>query len=303
MQADLSLPRFSDVPVQGGQLRVASWGTGPRTVLGVHGITGSCMQLAPVARLLDEDVRIVVPDLRGRGASNDLPGPYGILNHAADCAAVVENFTDGPVVALGESLGGFVSVVLAATRPDLVERLVLADGGLPTPVPSGLDPDELIRAVIGPAIDRLDLLFPSLEAYLDFWREHPAVSEEWNEDVECYLEYDLEPTEGGFRSRARKEAVHQDGIDVLAGHELIARTLETVSCPVTLVRACRNLVNEEPPLYPDAVVGDWKSRLPGLGDELVTDTNHYTLMFGTCGAKALAAHVLAAGDRGGSADG
>jgi lipase len=298
LQADLSQPRFSDVPVHGGELRVAAWGTGPSTVLGIHGITGSCIQLAPVARLLAPDFQLVAPDLRGRGASNGLPGPYGIANHAADCAAVVERFADGPVVVIGESLGGFVAVMLAATRPDLVERLVLADGGLPTPVPAGLDPDELIRAVIGPAIDRLDQVFPSLEAYLDFWRAHPALGEEWNEDVERYLEYDLEPAEGGFRSRARKDAVRQDGIDVLAEQELIQRGLEKVSCPIAFVRACRNLVNAEPPLYPDEVVAEWKSRLPGLGDELVPDTNHYTLMFGAAGARVLASQV-----RRGTADG
>jgi pimeloyl-ACP methyl ester carboxylesterase len=291
LEGDLSLPAFGDAAVPDGSLRVACWGSGERVVLGIHGITGSSVQLAPVAHLLDSDWRMIAPDLRGRGASNDLPGPFGVIRHAEDCAAVIEQFGGGPVVVLGESLGGFVAVTLAATRPDLVERLVLADGGLPTPVPADLDPDTLIRLVIGPAIDRLEQVFPTRRAYLDFWRRHPALGEEWNEDVEAYLEYDLEATEGGFRSRARKEAVREDGIDVLARHDLIAGATERVECPLVLVRACRNLVNAEPPLYPDEVVAKWRERLPSLEDELVADTNHYTLMFGRAGAEALAAHV------------
>ena len=40
---------LADVPVAGGNLRVAKWGQGESVVLGIHGITGSSMQLAPVA--------------------------------------------------------------------------------------------------------------------------------------------------------------------------------------------------------------------------------------------------------------
>src|SRR5579875_2000924 len=290
--ADRVLPDFRDVDVPGGPLRVAVFGTGGRVVLGIHGITGSSIQLAPVARRLASNFTLVAPDLRGRGASNSLPGPFGVRRHAEDCARVIEQHADGPVVVLGESLGGFVGVVLAAERPDLVARLVLADGGLPTPVPDGLDHDTLIRAVIGPAIDRLGQVFPSRDAYLDFWKGHPAVGEEWNDDVEAYLDYDLEATDGGFRSRARAEAVRTDGIDVLAETDVIAEAAENVSCETVLVRACRNLVNQLPPLYPDGVVASWRSRMLRLSDEVVDDTNHYTLMFGDAGASALTRHVV-----------
>lgn len=282
------------MPVAGGEMRIATWGEGDRVVVGIHGITGSCMQLAPVARRLVAGVRLVCPDLRGRGASNRLPPPFGVRSHAADCAAVIEHASGGPVTVLGESLGAFVAVVLAASRPELVERLVLADGGLPTEVPRGMETDELLKAVIGPAIDRLDHVFPTEQAYLDFWRVHPAVGEEWNADVEAYLAYDLEPADGGgYVSRAQKDAVRADGGDVLAESSVIAGSLRQIRCPIVLVRAARNLVNALPPLYPEEAVAPWRPLLEDFTDELVEDSNHYTLMFGERGAGVLADRAAA----------
>lgn len=284
-------PVFDDIPVNGGDLRVATWGRGDQVVLGIHGITGSSMQLAPIARRLSPDYMLVAPDLRGRGGSNRLPPPFGVRSHAEDCAAVVNHYSDRPVVVLGESLGGFVAVLLAATWPALVDRLVLADGGIPTPVPEDVDTDALLQAVIGPAIDRLGRVFPTPESYLDFWRVHPALSEEWNSDVEAYLQYDLESAGDGYVSRARKEAVRADGADVLTDSSAITAALTSLTCRIVLVRARRNLVNQTPPLYPDDVVERWRSLLGDFNDEIVEDTNHYTLMFGKRGAGRLAAYV------------
>ena len=71
-------PTSATVAVAGGEIHVTSWGHGERVVLGIHGITGSSMQLAPIARRLGPDFTLVAPDLRGRGASNHLPPPYGV---------------------------------------------------------------------------------------------------------------------------------------------------------------------------------------------------------------------------------
>lgn len=281
-------PQFFDVAVDGGAMRVARFGSGDRIVLGLHGITGSCMQLVPVVRHLGAPFTLMAPDLRGRGASNDLPGPYGMIAHADDTAAVLRSVTDGPAVVVGESMGAYVAVVLAARHPDLVSSVVLADGGLPLPVPPGLDPDVVLDAVLGPALARLRQVFASRQAYLDFWRAHPAVGEDWNDDVEAYLDYDLEATDGGWRSRAREEAVRVDGGQHVVEPTLIEEHLRRVSCPLALIRAPRNLLNQAMPLLPDDAVATWQQVLPQLSDAMVDDTNHYTLMLGVRGAARIA---------------
>lgn len=285
---DLSDPELFDVGVSGGDLRVGRYGAGPTPVLGLHGITGTLMQLAPVARHLPPHLALVAPDLRGRGASNHLGGPFGMRAHADDCAAVVSLVADAPVVVVGESMGAYVAVVLAARHPDLVARLVLVDGGLPLPVPPGVDVDQVMEAVLGPALERLGRVFPTTQSYLDFWRAHPALGACWNPDIEAALEYDLEPVEGGFRSRARPEAVRVDGSEHIVAPALVEEALSAVECPVTLLRAPRNLLDQPVPLLPDGAVAPWKARLEAFSEELVPDTNHYTICYGARGAARIA---------------
>jgi pimeloyl-ACP methyl ester carboxylesterase len=285
-------PTFFDVGVQGGDLRVARFGDGPTTVLGIHGVTASSLSLAPVARQLGRKFSVVAPDLRGRGDSNRLPGPFGMQAHAADCAAVLDHLDEGPVVVVGESMGAFVAVVLAAARPELVERLVLVDGGLPPPLPEGIDVDQVLDAVLGPAIARLRQTFPSPEAYLDFWKAHPALQEDWSDDIEAYLLYDLEPADdGGFKSKVSEDAVRADGAQNITDVEVVADSLRNLRLPVTLVRAVRGLLNQPVPLLPDFVVDQWRPDLPQLVDEVVDDTNHYTICFGERGAKVVAERI------------
>lgn len=290
-------PASLQVRVSGGALHVARWGPGPASVIGIHGITASSMSLLPVARRLGPDVTLVAPDLRGRGASNGLPGPFGLGAHAEDCARVLEELAGAPAVVVGESMGAFVAVVLAAARPDLVERLVLVDGGLPLPLPEGVDPAGVAEAVLGPALARLRMTFPTAGAYLDFWRAHPAVGEEWSADLEAYLRYDLVPAEdGAFRSRVSEDAVRADSDQVLLDTGTVDQALRSLTCPIRLIRATRNLLNQVPPLIPDEVVAEWRSVLPRLDDTVVDDTNHYTVMLGARGADTIVDAVVTAPD-------
>ncbi len=295
----MTKPEPVDVEVAGGLLRVlVHRPEGEPTlppVLGLHGVTASAMSLQPVARGLVSETLIAAPDLRGRGASGQLPPPYGMGVHADDCAAVVRALGLDPVIVVGESMGGYVSIVFAAKYPELVKSVVLVDGGIPLPLPPGVPPETILPLVLGPAIERLSKTFRSVEDYLDYWRPHPAVSEGWNADVEDYLRYDLTGEEPHLRSRVSKEAVEGDFADQLTYPEVIADSLASLTCPLHLIRATRGLLNEPTPLLPEPLVDSWLERLPQLTVETVDDTNHYTLMFGERGAERIvqAVHAIA----------
>jgi len=286
-------PMFFDVQVEGGSMQVARWagdGDGP-IVLGLHGITASSISLAPLA---GAGRVVVAPDLRGRGGSASLPGPYGMSAHAQDCAAVIAAVTGGdPVVVVGESMGAFVAVTLAATHPMLVRKLVLVDGGIPLPLPPAAiaDPDATTDALLGPAIERLRMTFASTDQYLDHWRDHPALAEAWNDEVEAYLRYDLTGPPGALRSKVNEEAVRADARDTIVGAGALDAALRAVTCPIHLLRATRNLMNALPPLLPDEAVEPWKTALPNLVDEVVPDTNHYSIVFGDRGRAAVVAAI------------
>lgn len=269
-------PSHVGVPVTGGELTVAVWGSldaGP-PVLAVHGITASSRAWLEVAMRLSGPV--IAPDLRGRGGSGGVPGPYGMAAHAADCVAVLDVLGVERAVVAGHSMGGFVASVLAHRHPARVARLVLVDGGPPLPPPQG-GPE----AALGPAARRLGMTFPSREAYHDFWRGHPSFAE-WTPAVEAYVDYDLAGTEPALRSRVSEEAMRADYLDLHDG-SAARDAFAALPAGTPFVRAERGMLNEPEPLYADLDV------LSRLDVTTVPGTNHYSVLFGDAGVSAVAA--------------
>ena len=262
------------------------WGTGRRVAVAVHGITASAMSWQAVARQMPPGWTLAAPDLRGRGFSAHLPGPYGLERHAADVTAVLRHFGGRPVLA-GHSMGAYVALLTRDAHPNLSRRLVMVDGGLPLPVPDGLDPEVALEAAIGPAIARLRQTFPSTEAYLDFWRVHPALAGHWSADVEAYARYDLTGEAGSMRSRVAEAAVSPDSRDVLTD-KTFADALGRLTQPTPLLTAPAGFLGEPPGLLPPDLVAMWTERVPQLRPQLVPGVNHYTILFGRPGAAAVA---------------
>jgi pimeloyl-ACP methyl ester carboxylesterase len=269
--------RLLNVPVDGGDLRVLLWGNGKRVAVAVHGITASAMCWQAVARHMPPDWTLAAPDLRGRGHSRELPGPFGLDRHARDVTAVLRHFGGRPVLA-GHSMGAFVALLARDAHPELVRRLVLVDGGLPLPVPDVADTDALLDATLGPAMARLGQTFAGTEAYLDFWRAHPALAGHWTPDVEAYIRYDLIGEPGQLRSRAVEEAIRADGREVLA-EKPFADALSRLTKPTPLLTAPAGLFGQPPALLPAELIAAWQERVPALRPQTVPDTNHYTIMF------------------------
>ena len=278
-----------DLAVPGGTLHVGRYGTGPNVLLAAHGITANHVSMKPLAEMLGDDFTVIAPDLRGRGNSANITGPFGMRAHADDMAVVLDHLGLDDVLMLGHSMGGFVAVVTAHRHPERIRRLVLVDGGLPLDLGplNDLPGEEIVQAVIGPALDRLRMTFASLEAYLDFWRPHPALADDWNDYVEEHYAYDLVGEAPELRSGVREDAVLRDGTDQLKESD-VGDAIEGLQHPTTLVRAPRGLMNQVPPLYTDEAVAAWLDKLPTLRDVLVDDVNHYTIGLSERGAKAVA---------------
>lgn len=265
------------VPVRGGDLAVGVWGPEDAPpVLALHGITASHRTWA----LLGErapGIRILAPDLRGRGRSNTLPGPWGMATHADDAAAVLDAFGVDRCVVLGHSMGGFVTTTLALRHPGRVSELVLIDGGLPIPLPDGVAAADLPAALLGPAAERLAMRFDSVDAYRAFWRGHPAFAADWNRTVEQYVDYDLDGIPPDLTPSGDYEAVLQDSRQ-LSGDAGYAENLAALPIPVRFLRAPRNLLNELPGLYRPEGVAEWATRMPRLTTRDIENVNHYTIV-------------------------
>jgi pimeloyl-ACP methyl ester carboxylesterase len=117
------------LPYEGVELAYEERGSGEPLLL-IHG-TGC--QTATWGRTFDDLAaaghRVIAYDRRGYGASAH-PPVRDYRRHVADAAAVLERVAKTPATVVGWSSGGNVALALAATRPDLVRRLIVAEAAL-----------------------------------------------------------------------------------------------------------------------------------------------------------------------------
>lgn len=264
----------------------------PPTVVALHGITSNAMSWAAVARKLGGRVTLVAPDLRGRAGSRDLPGPYGMAAHAADAAALTEALGLHDAVLAGHSMGAFAAAVAGVRHPERFRSLLLADGGVGFPVPEGLTTDDLITAVIGPAMERLKTTFPDRAAYSTFWQRHPAFSDSWQPSTEAYIQRDLIGSEPELHSSCLIDAVRADGADSLS--EETTRAVHRLALPAELLWAERGIMNEPQGLYDERRLKAAHLDETVVRARKVPGTNHYTLLLGDGGASTVAASLLRA---------
>lgn len=109
----------------------------------VHGLYGSARNWRAMGKRLSDRGRVVAVDQRNHGDSPWFDS-HTYDDMAADLAEVIETTMRAPVDVLGHSMGGKAAMVLALSRPDLVNRLVVADIA---PVTYGHDPSDHIRAM------------------------------------------------------------------------------------------------------------------------------------------------------------
>ncbi len=91
----------------------------------VHGLYGSGRNWGVIAKRLSDSRHVVAVDMRNHGES-PWSDTHSYADLAADLAQVIESL-EGPYDVLGHSMGGKAAMVLALTRPDLVNRLIVAD--------------------------------------------------------------------------------------------------------------------------------------------------------------------------------
>jgi len=283
--------------VDGGELPALVFGPEPdpsRTVLAVHGITASSMSWPPVASALPDDWTMVAPDLRGRGAARDLPGG-GLGRHAEDICRAAEQLdpdATGELVLAGHSMGAYVALLAVNARPDLFARLVIVDGGVPLPVPEGADPDEILAATLGPALERLRQTYPDVHEYIAFFKQHPALGPHWSHAIEAYVRYDALVVPEGVRSRAVEEAVRADGRDLLVLHRELDAALRELTIPTHLLCAPLGMFGQAPGLLPAVAVQEYAEQVDRLTVETVPDVNHYTILFDPTSAARVAEVIV-----------
>jgi pimeloyl-ACP methyl ester carboxylesterase len=120
---------------------------GALPVVCLHGLTRNARDFEELAPQLARDRRVIVPDFRGRGLSDydPIPARYAPPTYAADILQLLELLEIESATFIGTSLGGLVTMAIAAFAPQRIAGTVLNDVG-PELEREGLD---RIRGYVG----------------------------------------------------------------------------------------------------------------------------------------------------------
>ena len=98
---------------------------GRQVVLLIHGWSSSWYAMSPLLDSLGQRFHAIAIDLPGYGKSPRLKEKTTIPKYADLIADLIEQVSDGPVVLIGHSMGGMISITLSLKYPVLVERMIL----------------------------------------------------------------------------------------------------------------------------------------------------------------------------------
>jgi len=245
-------------PVDGFRIAYDRVGSGPPVVL-VHGWPGDRTDYRELVPRLSGGCELLVPDLRGFGASDKHPADpaeqYDAVAQARSVAALIEEVGMVRPVVAGYDVGSRVAQALARQRPDSVRALVVAPP-LPGIGRRILDPEpqqefwyqafhrlELIEALI-------DGRPEAVRAYLRHFWSHWSGSAFTVDEADLDHLVDVYGAPGAF---AASIAWYRAGAGVVATsvRETTPTAEDRISVPTTV------LWPDQDPLFPRA----WSDRL------------------------------------------
>jgi pimeloyl-ACP methyl ester carboxylesterase len=100
-------------------------------VVVLHGLTRNAREAAATADRIAGERRVIAPDMRGRGMSDYASdsATYNPLHYVADLKALLDQEHIERFVAIGTSLGGLMTMLLALDQPGRIAAAALVDVG------------------------------------------------------------------------------------------------------------------------------------------------------------------------------
>lgn len=114
--------------------------SGKPPILCLHGLTRNSRDFADFATRYSPEHRVLALDFRGRGGSDydPLPMRYLPITYAGDVIELLDQLQIPQAIFVGTSLGGIVTMIIAATAPQRIAAAIINDVG-PDVAPGGID--------------------------------------------------------------------------------------------------------------------------------------------------------------------
>jgi pimeloyl-ACP methyl ester carboxylesterase len=115
----------------GGPVHYLDFGGEGSPLLMVHGLGGNALNWMAVGPGLAKHHHVLALDLAGFGQTPLFKRSAAVGANAELVSDFIDQVFDEPVTLIGNSMGGYISVLVAADHPDKVSRLVLVDPAVP----------------------------------------------------------------------------------------------------------------------------------------------------------------------------
>jgi 3-oxoadipate enol-lactonase len=181
---------------------------------------------------------VIVPDLRGAGASSAPQGPYLMETHAADVAAILDALNVERAALIGHSMGGYVSLAFARMFTERVAGIALVASRLRADTPQ----EAAARYELAARVEIERSVEPVVSAYIPRLlaertrREMPAVTKRVYEIARSNDEVGVAAALRGIAMRAPADDIAEEldvpmvmvagGQDVVVGLEEARVTAE-----------------------------------------------------------------------------
>jgi pimeloyl-ACP methyl ester carboxylesterase len=116
-----------DVVANGIRIHYHRTGGDKPPIVLFHGFSDNGLCWTRVAKALEKDYDLIMPDARGHGLSEAPEGVYTAEIHAADLAGLIQALDLGKPAVVGHSMGAATTATAAARYPELVACAVLED--------------------------------------------------------------------------------------------------------------------------------------------------------------------------------
>lgn len=158
------ISRWADVDGPMHYLDFGGPANGP-LIVAVHGLGGSAVNWSAIAPSLTRDYRLLAPDLAGHGLTESGRRGTDVSSNRMLLHRFVESVAAGPVILMGNSMGGMIALLEAGAETETVAGLILVNPALPF---QPVRPDPLVTAVfalsaapvLGPLLARQRRLMP-----------------------------------------------------------------------------------------------------------------------------------------------